>query len=125
LGYNSDMTSFAPKAHLTAPVWNWSVVYKKVAEEVHNGTWTSGEYWGGLGDGVVDLAPYNDLVPQEVRDLVEAKRAEIVAGTWDVFTGPINNQAGEPMVADGERMADGDMLGMSAFVEGVVGQMPG
>ncbi len=125
MGYNSDMSSFAPKAHLTAPVWNWSVVYKKVAEEVHNGTWTSGEYWGGLGDGVVDLAPYNDLVPQEVRDLVEAKRAEIVAGTWDVFTGPINDQAGEPMVADGERMADGDMLGMSAFVEGVVGQMPG
>ncbi len=125
LGYNSDMSSFAPKAHLTAPVWNWEVVYKKVAEEVHNGTWASGQYWGGLADGVVDLAPYSDLVPQDVRDLVEAKRAEIVAGTWDVFTGPINNQAGEPMVKGGERMADGDMLGMSVFVEGVVGQMPG
>ncbi len=125
LGYNSDMSSFAPKAHLTAPVWNWEVVYKRVAEEVHNGTWASGQYWGGLGDGVVDLAPYSDLVPQDVRDLVAAKRAEIVADSWDVFTGPINNQAGEAWVADGERMADGDMLGMSAFVEGVVGQMPG
>ncbi len=125
IGYNSDMSSFAPKAHLTAPVWNWAVVYKKVAEEVHNGTWTSGQYWGGMGDGVVGLAPYSDLVPQEVRDLVEAKKTEIVSGAWDVFTGPINNQAGEVLVADGERMSDGDMLGMTVFVEGVVGQMPG
>ncbi len=124
IGYNSDMTSFAPAAHLTAPVWNWAVVYKRVAEEVHNGTWTSSQYWGGMEDGVVGLAPYSDLVPQEVRDAVEAKKAEIVAGSWDVFTGPINNQAGEPWVAAGERMSDQDMLGMTAFVEGVVGTIP-
>jgi basic membrane protein A and related proteins len=24
IGYNSDMTAFAPKAHLVAPVWNWA-----------------------------------------------------------------------------------------------------
>ncbi|MCP3962216.1 MAG: BMP family ABC transporter substrate-binding protein [bacterium] len=125
IGYNSDMTSFAPKAHLTAPVWDWSVVYKKVAEEVRDGTWSSGQYWGGLEDGVVGLAPYSDLVPQEVRDLVEAKKAEIVSGSWDVFTGPINDQAGAAMVADGESMSDEDMLGMTAFVEGVVGNVPG
>ena len=26
-GYNSDMSTEAPKAHLTAPVWNWDVYY--------------------------------------------------------------------------------------------------
>ncbi len=26
-GYNSDMSAEAPKAHLTAPVWNWDVYY--------------------------------------------------------------------------------------------------
>ncbi|MCD6546172.1 MAG: BMP family ABC transporter substrate-binding protein, partial [Thermotogae bacterium] len=25
IGYNSDMSAFAPKAHLTAPIWNWGV----------------------------------------------------------------------------------------------------
>jgi basic membrane protein A len=23
IGYNSDMSAFAPKAHMTAPIWNW------------------------------------------------------------------------------------------------------
>ncbi|MCZ6727676.1 MAG: BMP family ABC transporter substrate-binding protein [Acidobacteria bacterium] len=124
-GYNSDMSSFAPAAHLTAPIWNWDVVYEAVVEQVHNGTWASSQYWGGLAEGVVGLAPYSELVPQDVRDLVEAKKAEIVAGTWDVFTGPINNQDGESWVADGEVMADGDMLGMTVLVEGVVGTTPG
>ena len=125
VGYNSDMSSFAPKAHLTAPVWHWEVVYEKVVEQVHTGTWSSSQYWGGLADGVVGLAPYSDLVPQDVRDLVEAKKAEIVSGAWDVFTGPINNQAGEVWVPEGEVMSDGDMLGMTDLVRGVVGTIPG
>ncbi len=125
IGYNSDMSSFAPKAHLTAPVWDWSVIYNKVVNEVHDGTWTSYDYWGGLDDGVVGLAPYSDLVPQDVRDVVEARKAEIVSGSWDVFTGPINNQAGEPWLPEGETMSDGDMLGMKQFVEGVIGTIPG
>ena len=125
IGYNSDMSSFAPKAHLTAPIWNWEVIYRRVVDEVHDGTWTSYQYWGGLDDGVVGLAPYSDLVPQDVRDLVEAKKAEIASGAWDVFTGPINNQDGEAWVADGETMSDGDMLGMKDLVEGVVGTISG
>jgi basic membrane protein A len=123
IGYNSDMSSFAPKAHLTAPIWNWEVIYRKVADEVHNGTWTSYQYWGGLEDGVVGLAPYGEMVPEDVRAMVEAKKAEIVGG-WDVFTGPINNQAGEELVPAGEMMSDGDMLGMNFLVEGVVGSVP-
>ncbi len=124
IGYNSDMSSFAPAAHLTAPIWHWEVVYNKVVEQVHTGTWTSSQYWGGLADGVVGLSPYSDLVPQDVRDLVEAKKAAIVSGAWDVFTGPINNQAGELWVPEGEVMSDGDMLGMTKLVEGVVGTIP-
>ena len=118
------MSSFAPAAHLTAPIWNWEVIYRKVADEVHNGTWSSYQYWGGLAEGVVGLAPYGEMVPQEVRDMVEAKKAEIVAGTWDVFTGPINDNAGEEVVPAGETMSDSDMLGMSFLVEGVVGSVP-
>lgn len=124
VGYNSDMSSFAPNAHLTAPVWDWSVVYKRVCQQVHDGSWKTGEYWGGLKEGVVDLAPFGKNVPQEVRDLVADVRARIVAGEWDVFTGPLNNQAGEEVLAEGATMSDGDMLGMSYFVEGVQGTVP-
>ncbi len=124
IGYNEDMSSFAPAAHLTAPIWDWSVIYERVANEVNDGTWSSYQYWGGLEDGVVGLAPFNDAVPQEVRDAVEAKRAMIASGEWDVFTGPINDQDGNEIVAEGVTMSDGDMLGMRFFVEGVVGTIP-
>jgi basic membrane protein A len=123
IGYNTNMSSFAPKAHLTAPVWDWSVVYKKVAEQVHKGTWKSGQYWGGLKDGVVDLAPFGPMVPKAVQDLVNQKKAAMKAGKFDVFEGPVKDQSGKVRVASG-RMSDKDMLSMSFFVEGVVGKIP-
>ena len=33
VGYNSDMTPFAPKSHLTAPVWNWGPKYLDIAKQ--------------------------------------------------------------------------------------------
>ncbi|MFQ5693939.1 MAG: BMP family ABC transporter substrate-binding protein [Nitrospinota bacterium] len=123
IGYNSDMSTFAPKAHLTAPVWNWGVIYKQIAKEVHEGTWKSYQYWGGLKEGVVGLAPFGPMVPQSVRDLVTKKKAEIVSGKFDVFEGPIKDQSGKVRLASG-RMSDRDMLSMNFFVEGVVGKIP-
>lgn len=29
IGYNSDMSKFAPNAHLTAAIWKWGNLYKK------------------------------------------------------------------------------------------------
>ncbi|MFQ5913818.1 MAG: BMP family ABC transporter substrate-binding protein [Nitrospinota bacterium] len=127
IGYNSDMSSFAPKAHLTAPVWNWAVVYKKVAQEVHKGTWKSYQYWGGLKEGVVDIAPFGKMVPNSVRDLVIDAKVNLTRGVYDVFDvahhGPIKDQSGKVRLASG-RMSDKDMLSMNYFVEGVVGKVP-
>lgn len=33
-GYDSDMTKFSPKYHLTAPMWNWGIIYVAVAKAV-------------------------------------------------------------------------------------------
>ena len=48
----------------------------------------------------------------------------IKVAIWDVFTGPIKDQAGKIRVAEGKRMSDPEMLGMGWFVEKVVGQLP-
>ncbi|SVC30911.1 uncharacterized protein METZ01_LOCUS283765, partial [marine metagenome] len=42
-------------------------------------------------------------------------------GSFHPFQGPINAQDGSVLVAAGETMADGDMLGIGVFVEGVIG----
>lgn len=120
IGYNSDMATFAPKAHLTAPVWNWGPYYTKVVDEVRKGTWKAESAWPGLAEGIVGLAPFGPMVPQDVQDKVAAVKAEIIAGK-KVFTGPVRDQQGNVKLADGVAATDEELLGMTWFVQGVVG----
>jgi basic membrane protein A len=124
VGYNNDMSHYAPTKHLTAPIWHWGKVYTYTVDKIVNGTWESEDIWWGLKEGLVELAPFGPAVPDSVKELVAAEEAKILAGTWDVFTGPIKDQKGEVRVPEGEVMSDGDMLSMSWFVEGVEGEIP-
>jgi basic membrane protein A len=121
IGYNSDMSAFAPKAHLTAPVWNWKVYYTKVVDEVRKGTWKAGAVWPGMDTGIVDLAPFGPMVPKELQDKVNAEKAKIIAGEQKVFVGPLKDQNGEVKLAAGKVASDEELLGMTWFVEGVIG----
>jgi basic membrane protein A len=114
------MSKFAPKAHLTAPVFNWAPIYRRAVEQVQAGEWKPESIWIGLEAGVVDLSPMGSMVPKDVQDKVMAKKEAIIAGE-KVFVGPIMDQAGNEKVAAGQAMTDGDMLGMTWFVQGVVG----
>ncbi|MDO9546796.1 MAG: BMP family ABC transporter substrate-binding protein [Pelolinea sp.] len=124
VGYDSDMAQFVGDTVLTSPVWNWGKYYVATVQSVLDGTWEPHQYWGGLADEVVKLADFSPLVPEDIKLMVEAKKAELVSGDWDVFCGPIADQDGTVVVADGECMEDGDMLGMAWFVDGVVGTIP-
>ncbi len=121
IGYNSDMSGFAPNAVLTSAVWNWAPLYTRVTEEVRAGTWHSAALWEGMDAGVVDITPLSDKVPAEVKAKVEAAKADIVAGKLHVFSGPINDQSGAIKIPQGQDMSDQDMLGMTWFVQGVIG----
>jgi basic membrane protein A len=124
IGYNSDMAKLAPKSHLTAAVWNWAPLYEAIVKEVRAGTWTGGRsIWWGMDKGVVDIAPFGPMVPKDVQDKVLAKKAEFVKGVDNVFVGPIKGQAGDVKIAAGVRAEDKDLLGMTWFVEGVVGSV--
>ena len=121
VGYNDDMSRFAPDAWLTAPVWDWGAYYIKVVEDVRDGTWVSEQYYGTMADGLVNLSPVAEVVPQDVRDQIETVQGEIIAGTFAPFTGPINDQDGNEKVAAGEVPDLGTLLGMDYFVAGVSG----
>jgi basic membrane protein A len=121
VGYNSDMSSFAPKAHLTAPIWNWGPFYVETVNKVRAGTWKSDAWWPGLKEGIVGLAPFGPMVPESVRDQVAARKAAIESGKASVFTGPIADQAGKTRIGSGKKASDKELLGMTWFVEGVIG----
>ncbi len=121
VAYNSDMREFAPDAFITAPVWNWGPRYVATINAVAAGSYEPGSYWGGMDDGIVDLAPLADDVPDEIATQINDITEQISSGDWDVFTGEIRDQDGTVRIAAGETMDDRSMLNMDWFVEGVVG----
>ena len=124
VGYNADMSEIAPGAVLTSPIWHWGVYFADAVSQIQAGTWTSNQYWGGWKDGVVDLAPITDLVPEDVKAAAEAELFK--SGEKDIFTiftGPINDQDGNEQVAEGTAMTAEELLAMTWFVEGVIGDI--
>lgn len=118
VGYNTDMTEFAPNAWLTAAVWNWAPFYIKTAQEVIDGTWVSTAYYGNMADGMVALAPFGDSVDEATRTLIGEREAEIIDGSFAVFPDPIVDQ-------DGVERPLGNIFEMDYFVQGVVGSPTG
>lgn len=118
-GQASDMAGFAPAAQLTAITDVWGPYYIERVQAVMDGTWETASIWYGLKEGMVGMAPYGEAVPENVRAEADAVSAAIVAGDLNPFTGPIKNQAGEVVVADGETMSDADLSIMDWYVEGV------
>lgn len=118
-GQASDMKVYAPKAQLTAILDIWDGYYVQRAKDVIDGSWKSQSIWWGLKEGMVQMAPYGDAVPENVRKAADATREGIINGTLHPFAGPIKNQAGEVKIADGQTISDGDLLKMDWYVEGV------
>ncbi len=110
VGYNTDMTPDAPKAHLTAPIWHWSSVYEAQIKDVIDGTWTPKNYFLGLSDGMVDISPLSDNCAEGTAEAIETARAKIIAGEWDVFNGPLYDNAGN-LVNEGNPLSDEQIVG--------------
>ena len=110
-GYNSDMTPDAPKAHLTAAIWNWNVYYGtaiKTAMECGDASnfvtaMGSGAYYGGLKEGFVDVSPLSENCAANTAEIIDTVKAMMVNGEWDVFSGvklEINAETGEVVKVD-------------------------
>ncbi|MFA4836731.1 MAG: BMP family ABC transporter substrate-binding protein [Dehalococcoidia bacterium] len=124
ISYNAYQPEVAPDALLTAPIWNWGIFYKKAVEDVMNGKWSNTPVWWGLKEGVLEMAPIADFVPDDVKALVEEKKQDILSGDFDVFAGPINDNTGVERVAAGTNMTDDEKLSLNWLVNGVVGKIP-
>lgn len=124
IGSESDMSAFAPEFVLTGTVWNWCPFYTQAVEMVRDGTFAPGEFYGGLEDGTVALAPMNEAVPAEVQAEVQASQDALVSGELDYWQGPLFDNDGNEVVAMGATLDIGDINSMGWLVEGVVGSLP-
>ncbi|MCR5699788.1 MAG: BMP family ABC transporter substrate-binding protein [Treponemataceae bacterium] len=121
IGYNVATPNAAPKAYLTAPVFNWAVFIKDDVSRIMDGSWESRKYWEGLSAGMVDLAPLSDLVAEGTAEKVAEARKAIEDGSLQIFAGPITDNEGKVRVPAGTVMTDDEVWNMEWFVEGVNG----
>jgi len=120
-GYNSDMTPFAPKGHICAPIWNWGVYYTAAVQAAIDGTWKPVNYYEGMNKGLVDISPINeDVAAPGTKEAVEAAKAKIASGELFVFTGPLYDNTGKLVLAAGEKLTDAQITGgMTYYIKGV------
>ena len=123
-GQASDMAQFAPKAQLTSIIDNWGGYYVDRVKAVMDGSWKSGDTWGGIGSGMVEMAPFNKDIPDDARKAAEEALEAIKSGKFHAFTGPIKKQDGSMAAKEGEVIDDKTLLGMNFYVEGVEGKLP-
>ncbi len=125
IGYDNPMYSEAIKdAYLTAPIWKWGAYYKTRMQAMVDGTWATGDYWGGMKDGVVALDTMTALVPAEVQTEVNGlvDTMKKIKDNDFIFKGPIKDNTGKERVAAGSSLPVADQMAMDWFVEGVVAE---
>ncbi len=123
-GYHSDMSKYGPNAHLTATTHHWGDYYVKTVKEAQAGTWKPGSVWGGFQQGMIKLAPLNDVIPADVRGKIQVLEADLKAGRFHPFAGPVIDQSGKTIVPAGQNMSDDQLNKMSYYLQGVVSKIP-
>ncbi|WP_326539877.1 BMP family ABC transporter substrate-binding protein [Pseudorhodoferax sp.] len=124
-GWDSDMTAYAPEAHLASAVINWGPYYIKATKDALEGTWAGGgAVWWGVKEGAIDIVSISDKVPAELKEKVETVKAGLKDGSFVIWKGPIVGQDGKDIVKKDEAADDKFLGGLNVYVKGVDGKVP-
>ncbi len=123
-GQASDMSAYGPNASLSASINHWGPYYVERIGTFLDGNWESTDTWGGLSAEMLEIGPFSDDIPLNVRDQAADAVTRIRSGRLHPFTGPIRRQDGTGWLASGETATDFDLLTMGFFVEGITGIIP-
>jgi basic membrane protein A and related proteins len=122
-GYHVNQSPLAPKAYLTGAEWNWEALYPKFVKMIAAGEEIPNFYRGGLKEEIVKVSPYGEMVSAEARKHADDIKAQLTAGTYTIFKGPIMDNKGKSVIAAGtdRGQKDPELEKMDYLVEGVIG----
>jgi len=124
-GWDSDMQSYAPNAHLASAVINWGPYYIKATRDALEGNWKGNQgSWWGVKEGAIDIVSISDKVPAELKDKVEKVKAGLKDGSFVIWKGPIVDQAGKEVLKKDEVATDEFLTSIKFYVKGVDAKMP-
>ncbi len=123
-GWDSDMSSYGPEAHLASAIINWGPYYKKAVKDMLDGTWKSEPSWWGVKEGAIDLVSISPKVPAELKAKADAARVGLKDGTLAIWKGPISSNDGKEVLAKDAVGDDKFLGGINFYVNGVDGKVP-
>jgi len=123
-GWDSDMSAFAPKAHLASAIVDWGPYYIKTIEELKAGTWETKRTVWGVKEGTNDLIKINDVVPEAAKKRVEEIKAGLKDDSFNPFTGPIFDSTGKERLAKDAKADQEWRDKVDFYVKGVEGKIP-
>ncbi len=124
-GYHASQAKLAPQAYLTGAEWNWLTAYKTMIEAAQSGKPHPNFLRGGLKEGYVKMSPYGAMVSDAAKKKADSIKASMVAGTFDIFKGPLKDNKGNVVIAAGKsfKQTDIELEKMNYLVEGVLGSV--
>ncbi|MEO8855796.1 MAG: BMP family ABC transporter substrate-binding protein [Burkholderiaceae bacterium] len=125
IAYHSDMRTVAPDAQLLAVTHEWGDYYTRRVKAVLDGTWKSGQVWGGVRDGMIRVGYFGSRVPMAVQQEVLARQRDIASGKLRPFAAhqAIRDNTGRVVIPAGTALGDAQILAMNWLVEGVQGKL--
>jgi simple sugar transport system substrate-binding protein len=124
-GYHASQAKLAPNAYLTGAEWNWLTAYNTFIDAARTGKPHPNFIRGGLKDGFVKMSAYGPMVPDSAKKAADAVKAKMIAGSFDIFKGPLKDNKGKEVIPAGKAFKQTDLTleGMNYLVEGVVGSI--
>jgi len=123
-GWDSDMSAFAPRAHLASCALHWGVYYTKAIDDVLARSWKTGSARWGIKEGVTDFVKVADFIPADVKRKVEEVKAFLAANPGAVFKGPLQDSTGKEVLAKDVVADDAWKGAINFYVKGVEGKVP-
>jgi len=128
VGYHADASELAPEGWITGSEWDWAALYIDIVQTVVDGGFAAspynGDYRVGLqtGDNPFVQSAFGDMVSDETKALIDEAQQSFVDG-GSPFAGPVLDQDGATVWADGEQPTYAEVETMDYFVQGVIGSL--
>ena len=122
-GYHANQSSLAPELYLTGAEWNWAKVYTDMITTTMAGEAVPNFVRGGLAEGFIKMSPLGPAVTDAARAQFDATQAEILKGGFAAIKGPLKDNAGNVIAAEGQSFTETDVAleSMNYLVDGVIG----
>ena len=125
-GLDSDMSAYAPKAHLGSAVTLWGPYYIEATRQALNGSWKGDTgVWWGVKEGAIDLVSIAKDVPADTKTRIAEIKKGLSDGSFVIWKGPITDNTGKVQIAKDAVADDNFLNGMNFYVKGVEGNIPG